>query len=559
MLYAAQPIMTRRAILSGVLVLCCTSACVSAVPLLVSIRPFARRTSSRSPSFLPPSPSLEAPTTLSLALRGGGSSEDEEQEKAEVPDGPTVGITQDDGEVPEEAGSAAEEDDELSVEDEQDEEIAPEILDGDAVSVSAEAFIHPAHIEDEESAEDIETGDVVDGGGFYPAAEDEDEGSTTPVTPDDDDEEDEADSVEEGNAMVAEQVDNEAAAIQPTANKEEDEEEESEGPAVTTVEEVEHATAEEETDEAKIQSGSTFTDDESAAYVDRMDLADDEGEVPVVELEVEVDAEVEIETEATVPDDDDVSAPVEGAASSITDDTNIEDDDIDPLDLSEVQSTREALERERQATVAAATETARGMSASTSQDTATVQYMITRNMKRLLTEELGYTESEVDNMKPDVAAVLTSKRLKRPSTGMPDAFYVDGKAPTMRKNPLTQILKSKIFQRIILSAVGVGLSAFLTANAIQQSGIGSAATSTTGRVPSIQSGASSSTVAPAPEPVNNDEKPRGKKKSRKTTVDEQLNEAAALKTGNYDIPKDLNDSWVDRATSRLLEAFRFRR
>ena len=120
-------------------------------------------------------------------------------------------------------------------------------------------------------------------------------------------------------------------------------------------------------------------------------------------------------------------------------------------------------------------------------------------------------------------------------------------------------MKSKILQRIILPAVGIGLSAFLTANAIQQSGIGSAATSSTSsRVPSIQSGVSSSPVAPALEPVN-DEGPRGKKKSRKTTVDEQLNEAAALKTGNYDIPKDLNDSWVDRATSRLLEAFRFRR
>ena len=161
-------------------------------------------------------------------------------------------------------------------------------------------------------------------------------------------------------------------------------------------------------------------------------------------------------------------------------------------------------------------------------------------------------------MKPDVAAVLTSKRLKRPSTGMPDAFYVDGKSPCTKTNPLTQILKSKIFQRIILPAVGIGLSAFLTANAIQQSGIVSAATSTPSRVPSIQSGVSSSPVAPALEPVN-DERPRGKKKSRKATVDEQLNEAAALKTGNYDIPKDLNDSWVDRATSRLLEAFRFRR
>mmetsp|Transcript_19766 Transcript_19766/g.32708 ORF Transcript_19766/g.32708 Transcript_19766/m.32708 type:complete len:168 (-) Transcript_19766:63-566(-) len=167
-------------------------------------------------------------------------------------------------------------------------------------------------------------------------------------------------------------------------------------------------------------------------------------------------------------------------------------------------------------------------------------------------------------MKPDVAAVLTSKRLKRPSTGMPDAFYVDGKAPSPNKNPLKQILKSKIIQRIVLPAVGIGLSAFLTTNAIQHSGR------------SIGSAATSSPVAPAPEgqtaePMN-DESPRGRKK-RKTTsqspppspvatkivVDEELNEAAALKTGTHDIPKDLNDSWVDRATSRLLEAFRFQR
>jgi len=423
--------------------------------------------------------------------------------------------------------------DELSVEDEQDEEIAPESLDGDAVSVSADAFIHPSH---EEPAEDIlTTSDVVDGDAFYPAAEGEDEGSTTPVMPVDDDDGDNDDDI------LAEAEEHAAA------------EEDDDG-----VEEVEYVGAE-ETDEAKLQSGSTFTDDESAAYVDRMDFADDEGETPVVE----------VETEAVVPipagtdDDNDVSSPAEAATPNITDAiADIEEDDIDPLDLNEVRSTCEALERERQATVAAATETARGTSASPL-GAATVQYMITRNMKNVLTDELGYTEVEVNNMKPDVAAVLTSKRLKRPSTGMPDAFYVDGKAPSPKKNQLREIMKSKIVQRIILPAVGIGLSALLTANAIQHSRIGSAAIS-------VKQNVVSAPIAPVPEEqvaeLSNDEK------RRKTTAnslesppavtgivgDDPLNESAALRTGTQALP-NLNDSWIDRTTSRLLEVFRFRR
>lgn len=527
---------SRRATVCA-LVLCCTLACITATtfPSFAPRRPFVLH-SSASAALAP------RPLESTLALRGGSSEEGDEQPPQQQ----------------QESGAASLDEDELSIEDEQDEEIAPGILDGDAVSVSADAFIHPAHVEDDVDVEDVElaegietTADVVVDGddAFYPAAVDENEGSTTPVTPDEDD--------DDGDGAVV--------------GKEEEEEE----PVVPTVEE-EECLAAQETDDTRLQSGSTFTDDESAAYVDRMDLADDEGEAPVMEAETEAvvpsgtDEDLDNNDDGDDDDGDDdntFAAEQEAAAPSITDAiADIEEDVIDPLDLSEVQSTREALERERQATVAAATQTARGASASTAQGAASVQYMITRNMRNVLMEELGYTDAEVDNMKPDVAAVLTSKRLKRPSTGMPDAFYVDGKPPSPKKNPLNDIMKSKVVQRIILPAVGIGLSALVTANAIQHSRIDSTAISIK------QNAAVSAPITPVPgeqaEQRSNEEK-----RKKKTTNslgsspvattgmvgDEQLNEAAALKTGTQALPKDLNDSWVDRATSRLLEVFRFRR
>jgi len=55
----------------------------------------------------------------------------------------------------------------------------------------------------------------------------------------------------------------------------------------------------------------------------------------------------------------------------------------------------------------------------------TVQYMITQNMRRVLIRQLGYTTQEVNYMKPDVAAVVVNKMLRRPETGMPPQFYTE--------------------------------------------------------------------------------------------------------------------------------------
>ena len=53
-------------------------------------------------------------------------------------------------------------------------------------------------------------------------------------------------------------------------------------------------------------------------------------------------------------------------------------------------------------------------------------YVITRAMKRVLVEELGYDLSEVKTMRPDVAVVIVGESLTRPDLeSLPSRFYND--------------------------------------------------------------------------------------------------------------------------------------
>ena len=59
---------------------------------------------------------------------------------------------------------------------------------------------------------------------------------------------------------------------------------------------------------------------------------------------------------------------------------------------------------------------------SNDQYTAGIQYMITRRMRRILQEDLGYEDIEVDNMEPQIAAVVIDRKLFRPMNGMPNSW-----------------------------------------------------------------------------------------------------------------------------------------
>lgn len=62
-----------------------------------------------------------------------------------------------------------------------------------------------------------------------------------------------------------------------------------------------------------------------------------------------------------------------------------------------------------------------------------IQFMITQRMKRTLVNELGYDEDEVDDMEPQIAAVVIEKKLARPSKGMPESWKVNGRANKRRQ------------------------------------------------------------------------------------------------------------------------------
>jgi len=135
------------------------------------------------------------------------------------------------------------------------------------------------------------------------------------------------------------------------------------------------------------------TDDDSSANVDRMDLADreDEGETTTGGFG-EIDA---LADDARVPDDDPSDAP--------------DDDDEKPL---AEQATVPVQEEE--STKSPESEEGEG------------QLVTTKEVRKVLRGQLGYTAREVRHMKPAIATVVAQKRLRRPNEGMPIQWYQNG-------------------------------------------------------------------------------------------------------------------------------------
>ena len=78
-------------------------------------------------------------------------------------------------------------------------------------------------------------------------------------------------------------------------------------------------------------------------------------------------------------------------------------------------------------------------------DHPSVPYVITRAMKRVLIEELGYEKDEVKAMRPDVAVVIVSENLKRPNiTALPSRFYHEDIKPVLQVESVRDVINNKI-------------------------------------------------------------------------------------------------------------------
>jgi len=96
------------------------------------------------------------------------------------------------------------------------------------------------------------------------------------------------------------------------------------------------------------------------------------------------------------------------------------------------------------------------------QDAASMQWMLTQRMRRTLIQELDYLPSEVDQMDPQVAAVVIRKGLKRPPSGMPVSWKRNRRADRNVQHRNSPRMQFEIpIKAIVLSPLRASKFAFL--------------------------------------------------------------------------------------------------
>jgi len=242
---------------------------------------------------------------------------------------------------------------------------------------------------------------------------------------------------------IVEEMEVEAESAAEEMEEEVDEIEEEE--EVVAVEEKEEAVGVEEEEEEDVAvvypTDEIPSDDIRAFHTTDGELADDEGiytdgqnESPIAVDENESeDEEEEVEAVADIESKDADTAPNQA-----------------PITKTDV-STATATNNNADKTGAAAVTTIDG------------------EMKRILISELRYTEADVSQMRPEIAAEVVRNSLAKPTEGMPPSFYLD---PASRPTPSASN-KFWSTKKIVLSVAGVAaLSVGATALKDQENDLG---------------------------------------------------------------------------------------
>ena len=104
----------------------------------------------------------------------------------------------------------------------------------------------------------------------------------------------------------------------------------------------------------------------------------------------------------------------------------------------------------------------------TGRSVASVQFMITSAMREILTNELQFLDSEVDEMKPELAAKMIETGTKRPfgdGREMPESWK-RGAMPERKRDVLGFFRNINSLQVIVLGAIGV-LAGLVVTNKIE--------------------------------------------------------------------------------------------
>ena len=140
----------------------------------------------------------------------------------------------------------------------------------------------------------------------------------------------------------------------------------------------------------------------------------------------------------------------------------------EPLDESTEEEAYEEVEEEKElAALLSTSETSPPSmeASSTSDESGSLQYMITNQMRQILMEDLEYLIEEVDAMEPQIAQVVIERKTRRPQSGMPDTWR-RGFVEPKKANPVIKGLKNFFrdtkFSLPLLAATTLGGAAFIT-------------------------------------------------------------------------------------------------
>ena len=179
----------------------------------------------------------------------------------------------------------------------------------------------------------------------------------------------------------------------------------------------------------------------------------------------------------------------------------------------------------------------------TDDTTARVAWFKTAKVKADLAS-LGYTETEVEAMLPDVARVVTEKRLRRPASGMP-AEWKDGKRKSLPRRAL------KASSKWAGSAVGAAKTNPRRSAAVAVVGTGLALASTL----LGSAGAGRAAAEAAPVPVEAAAAPAAPKSSgiaeRSWRTVPASNESGGRRA-MVQSSNPLDNSWLDRAITAFV-------
>jgi len=180
----------------------------------------------------------------------------------------------------------------------------------------------------------------------------------------------------------------------------------------------------------------TIDEENSSAFVDRMELAD------------AYDEDVDASPEELELDDAPASTTAEAAAAAST-----------ATQPEEAEEPASPIDETKQTDVAADDSSSSSSAAPVESEAFQPATEITEDMEKVLVKELKYRRKEVRVMRPDIATVAVSKRLRRPLEGMPDNWYVTGSKPSgARVGTSSILLRPTVIVSVVAGAAFVVLA-----------------------------------------------------------------------------------------------------